>query len=366
MAGSSFGKVFQITTWGESHGSGLGVVIDGCPAGVYLQSSDFQHDMDRRRPGQNQFVTQRQELDSIQILSGIFENVTTGMPIAIFIPNQDQHSKDYEALANCYRPGHADFTFEQKYGLRDYRGGGRSSGRETAARVAAGVVAKKILDTLHIRIQGCTSKIGPVSVEPTQIRWEEVYQNPLYLPDEAAYQQAAAVLERCKEQKDSIGGEIFCEIDGLPIGLGEPVFDKLQANLAKAICSIGAVKGITFGDGFAVSDSFGSQNNDAFQMDQDKVVTKTNHAGGTLGGISNGAKVMFHVAVKPTPSIGKKQFTVSTAGEMQELEIKGRHDPCIVPRAVVVVEAMAAVAVVDLLYQNMFSRIDNIKRLYQV
>jgi chorismate synthase len=366
MAGSSFGNLFRITTWGESHGKGIGVVVDGCPAGLSLCEEDIQEYLDRRKPGQSKFTTQRNEADAVEILSGVFEGKTTGTPISMVVWNKDQKSKDYSEIASYYRPGHADYCFDEKYGFRDYRGGGRSSGRETIGRVAAGAIAAKLLKELGIEILTYAKSIGPVSVDMERFDAEEIAKNSLYMPDKHAAEEATAYLEKCLKECNSAGGIVECVVSGLPVGLGEPVFDKLDANLAKAILSIGAVKGFEIGDGFAVAESTGLTNNDAFFMQQDGTVAKkTNHSGGTLGGMSDGSPLVFRAAFKPTPSIASAQQTVNKSGEDIDISIKGRHDPIIVPRAVVVVEAMAAVTIVDLLLANMTAKVDQIVRFYK-
>ena len=345
MAGSTYGKILTMTTWGESHGAGVGVVVDGCPAGLALCEEDVQRYLDRRKPGQSRFTTKRSESDTVEILSGVFEGRTTGTPISMLVRNQDQHSKDYSEIASYYRPGHADYTFDEKYGFRDYRGGGRSSGRETIGRVAAGAIAAKLLESLNIRVKAYTKAIGPVEVAPDRFDLAECEKNKLYMPDAAAAAEAEQYLERKMAEKDSAGGIVECVIAGLPAGLGEPVFDKFNANLAKAICSIGAVKGFEIGEGFHAAQMAGSENNDAFVMEPDGSVGKaTNHAGGILGGMTDGSEVVFRAAFKPTPSIAAEQRTVNKSGEEIGISIKGRHDPIIVPRAVVVVETMAAFA----------------------
>jgi chorismate synthase len=366
MAGSSFGNLFRITTWGESHGKGIGVVVDGCPAGLSLCEEDIQEYLDRRKPGQSKFTTQRNEADAVEILSGVFEGKTTGTPISMVVWNKDQKSKDYSEIASYYRPGHADFCFDEKYGFRDYRGGGRSSGRETIGRVAAGAIAAKLLKVLGIEILTYAKSIGPVAVNMERFDAKEITKNSLYMPDAAAAEEATAYLEKCLKECNSAGGIVECVVSGLPVGLGEPVFDKLDANLAKAILSIGAVKGFEIGDGFGASESTGLTNNDAFFMQQDGTVgKKTNHSGGTLGGMSDGSPLVFRAAFKPTPSIASAQQTVNKSGEDIEISIRGRHDPIIVPRAVVVVEAMAAVTIVDLLLANMTAKVDQIVRFYK-
>ena len=365
MAGSTIGTNFKITTWGESHGSGIGVVIDGCPAGLSLSEEDIQTYLNRRKPGQSAFSTPRKEDDAVHILSGVFEGRTTGTPISLIVVNENQHSKDYREIASYYRPGHADFTFDAKYGFRDYRGGGRSSGRETIGRVAAGAVAAKILKELGIEILTYSKSIGPVTIDETRFDAAEITKNPLYMPDADAAAKAASYLGKCKAMQNSAGGIIECVITGVPAGIGDPVFEKIDANLAKAIFSIGAVKGFEIGDGFAVAAATGLTNNDAFVTDENGSVTKeTNHAGGILGGMSDGSDIILRAAIKPTPSIAATQRTVNQSGEEISVNIKGRHDPIIVPRAVVVVESMAAITIVDALFSNMSARMDALKYFY--
>lgn len=363
MAGSSFGEAFRISTWGESHGAALGVVVDGVPAGLRLDTNRIQEFMDRRKPGQSKFTTARKEADAIEILSGVFEGKTTGTPISMMVRNADQHSKDYSNIAEIFRPGHADYTFYEKYGIRDYRGGGRSSGRETIGRVAAGAIAVQILETLGISVTAYSKAIGPVTIQSYDA--DEIRRNPLAMPDAKAAEEAQAYLEACIGRQDSSGGVIECQISGMPVGVGEPVFDKLDAGLAKAMLSIGAVKGFEIGDGFAVAEACGSTNNDAFTITDGKIRKKSNHSGGVLGGMSDGDTIVFRVAVKPTPSISQPQKTVNVHGEEQTIEIHGRHDPVIVPRAVVVVESMAAITLVDALFSNMSARMDRIVDFYQ-
>ena len=364
MAGSTYGRLFTITTWGESHGKGIGVVIDGCPAGLPLNEEDIQIYLDRRKPGQSKFTTQRNEADAVQILSGVFEGKTTGTPISLVVFNTDQRSRDYGDIATYYRPGHADYTFDEKYGFRDYRGGGRSSGRETIGRVAAGAIAAKLLKELGIDVHAYATAIGPVQIDRAAFDLEESLSNPVGMPDAAAAEAAQTHLNECMKNQDSCGGVIECTITGMPTGVGDPVFAKLDANLAKAMLSIGSVKGFEIGDGFAAATSNGSTNNDSFTMTDGNVTKATNHAGGTLGGISDGSRVVFRVAVKPTPSISQTQHTVNKSGEEIDISIKGRHDPIIVPRAIVVVEAMAALTVLDLLMTNMSAKLKNIKKIY--
>ncbi|MGN0352602.1 MAG: chorismate synthase [Roseburia sp.] len=366
MAGSTFGTIFKITTWGESHGKGIGVVVDGCPAGIDLCEEDIQIFLNRRKPGQSHYSTPRQESDTVEILSGVFEGKTTGTPISLVVYNKNQQSKDYSEIASYYRPGHADYTFDMKYGFRDYRGGGRSSGRETIGRVAAGAIACKILNQLGISLLTYTQSIGPVHVNPAAFDASEITKNPLYMPDKDAAENASAYLDACMAEQNSSGGIIECIVSGMPAGIGDPVFEKLDANLAKAIFSIGAVKGFEIGDGFEVAKATGRTNNDAFIKASDGSITKSsNHSGGILGGMSDGSDLILRAAIKPTPSIAASQSTVNKAGEEISINIKGRHDPIIVPRAVVVVEAMTALTIVDLLFTNMSATINGIKEFYK-
>lgn len=369
MAGSTFGNIFRITTWGESHGSGIGVVVDGCPAGLELSEADIQAYLDRRKPGASRYTTQRKESDSVEILSGIFEGKTTGTPISMLVRNTSQRSSDYSEIASYYRPGHADYTFDQKYGFRDYRGGGRSSGRETIGRVAAGAIAAKLLAELGITVTAYTQAIGGISIPDTEcplemLDIEEARSNPTGMPDRSASAKAEAYLKQCMENLDSAGGIVACRVSNMPAGIGEPVFEKLDADLAKAVMSIGAVKAFEIGDGVKVSSANGSSNNDSFRMNGSEITKATNHAGGILGGISDGSEIILRAHFKPTPSIFQKQDTVNKNGENITVQIKGRHDPIIVPRAVVVVESMTALTVLDLLLQNMTSRVDRIKKFY--
>lgn len=364
MAGSSFGTIFQISTWGESHGAALGVVVDGCPAGLLLSADDIQVYLDRRKPGQSKITTNRREADQVELLSGIFEGRTTGTPISMMIRNTSQRSADYGEIANCYRPGHADYTFDAKYGFRDYRGGGRSSGRETAGRVAGGAIAARLLQEFGIRVTAYTLSIGPVKIDRDKFDPSVILTTPTGMPDLDASAMAEAYLADCMRNYDSAGGIIECVIEGVPAGLGDPVFEKLDANLSKAIMSIGAVKAVEIGDGIEVSIRQGSQNNDPFRMKDGKVIKTTNHAGGILGGISDASSIILRAHVKPTPSIFSAQQTVSRQGEDMELSIKGRHDPVIVPRAVVVVECMAALTIADALLLNVSAKLDNLKKIY--
>lgn len=364
MAGSTFGTLFKITTWGESHGAALGVVVDGCPAGLALDEEDIQNYLDRRKPGATKFATQRKESDNVEILSGVFEGKTTGTPISMLVRNTSQRSADYSEIASYYRPGHADYTFDQKYGFRDYRGGGRSSGRETIGRVAAGAIAAKALAQLGISVTAYTYAIGDITINMQHFDLEEARTNHTGMPDREADEKAAAYLQECMKNLDSAGGVVACSVKNLPAGIGEPVFEKLDANLAKAILSIGAVKAFEIGDGTAVATSNGSFNNDCFCMEDGAVIKTTNHAGGVLGGISDGSELLLKAYFKPTPSIFQEQNTVNRNGENITIQIKGRHDPIIVPRAVVVVEAMTAVTVFDLLLQNMTAQMAHLQDFY--
>ena len=378
MAGSIYGRLFQISTWGESHGKGIGVVIDGCPAGLSLSEEDIQVYLDRRKPGQSQFTTGRKESDMTQIWSGVFEGRTQAKnKINQWFRTQFKEEnilRGKELLTNyCKAQGivltdlvKPEYTQAcmKKYGFRDYRGGGRSSGRETTARVAAGAVAAKILKELGIEVHAYTKAIGPVSVPENEYHPEEIFQNPIYMPSNAYAQKASAYLEECIKNQDSSGGIIECVVTGMPVGIGDTVFEKLDANLAKAMLSIGAVKGFEIGDGFKAADTKGSINNDSFHTKDGRITKDTNHAGGVLGGMSDGSKIIFRAAVKPTPSISQPQSTVTKDGENTEMIIKGRHDPVIVPRAVVVVESMAAITILDLLFTNMSARMDKLKSFY--
>ncbi|MGB8453261.1 MAG: chorismate synthase [Anaerocolumna sp.] len=365
MSGSVYGNLFRISTWGESHGKGIGVVVDGCPAGLTLTESMIQSYLNRRRPGQTKYATPRKENDTVEILSGIFEQKTTGTPISMVVMNTNQQSADYSEISKYYRPGHADYTYDEKYGFRDYRGGGRSSGRETIGRVAAGAVAMAILDQLGIHVCAYTKSIGEISIDYKSCNKENILLSPLAMPDLQASADAQALLDDKIREMDSVGGIIECIVSGMPAGIGEPVFDKLDADLAKAVLSIGAVKGIEFGSGFESAKMTGFQNNDKFQYNNSRKVSKlTNHAGGILGGISDGTEIIFRACIKPTPSIAQTQDTINKSGENIKINIKGRHDPIIVPRAVVVIEAMTAVTIVDLLFMGMTSKMDNLRKYF--
>ena len=363
MSGSVLGNIFRVSTWGESHGPGLGAVVDGCPAGLPLEAAYIQSFLDRRRPGQNRFTTSRKEPDQVEILSGVFEGRTTGTPISLLVRNRDARSRDYGNLAENYRPGHADYTFDAKYGFRDYRGGGRSSGRETLGRVAAGAIACKILGQLGIRLSTYIRSIGPVEIQsfdPAQI-----LLNPLCMPDAQAAAKAQEYLDECREKQDSAGSVVECIIQNCPPGIGDPVFDKLDACLAKAVMSIGAVKAVEIGDGTKAAYARGSQNNDGFHYGKDGSFSKTsNHGGGILGGISDGSDILLRAYIKPTPSISRPQPTAGKRGQNLTLEIKGRHDPVIGPRAAVVVESMAALVLIDALLQGMGSRMEYLEKIW--
>ena len=381
MAGSQYGKIFHISTFGESHGKALGVVVDGCPAGLSLSEEDIQEMLERRRPGKNLKMTQRKEGDKVEILSGVFEGKTTGTPIAMVVWNEDQRSKDYGEIAHAFRPGHGDYGFFAKYGFRDYRGGGRSSGRETIARVAAGAIAKKMLLELGVSVRAKVIELAGISLTENREKAELLAEQKIL---------------SLREQGDSAGGIVECLVEGLPAGIGEPVFDKLDASLAKAVMSIGAVKSVEIGDGIEVSKSFGSENNDAFfLMEENDCESKeqnydseergshsismaegsksfmgslrkgSNHSGGILGGMSDGSTIRIRAGFKPTPSISKPQQTVNEAGEEITIAIKGRHDPTVVERANVVVEAMTALTVLDAMLENLSARLEYVKRAYR-
>ena len=364
MAGSTFGNIFKITTWGESHGKALGVVIDGCPAGLSLCEEDIQVYMDRRKPGTSSVTTPRKEDDKVEILSGVFEGKTTGTPISLMIRNTSQISRDYSEIASYYRPGHADFTYDEKYGFRDYRGGGRSSGRETAGRVAAGAIACKILKEMGIQVRAFTSSIGPIQADLSNFSEEARLGTVTSMPDPEADKKAVAYLDKVRALLDSVGGTMMCVVEGVPAGIGDPVFEKLDANLAKAIMSIGAVKAVEIGDGTIVGQKKGSENNDSFYVDHGQIKKKTNHSGGILGGLSDGDTIVIKATVKPTPSIYSTQQTVNKSMEEININIKGRHDPVIVPRAVVVMESMTALTILDSMLLNMSSRMDYLTDFY--
>ena len=365
MAGSSFGNIFRITTFGESHGRALGVIVDGVPSGLCLNEDDIQIYLDRRRPGTGRYTTPRKESDTVEILSGVFEGKTTGTPISLIVRNENQRSGDYSAIQDVYRPGHADFGFDMKYGHRDYRGGGRSSGRETIGRVAAGAVAAKILKELNISFCTYVNQIGPVKCDPSLFEESFIFQNELYMSDRKAYEEAVKYLDGIRKEHDSSGSCVECIIRGVPCGIGDPVFEKLNANLAGAISSIGGVKAFETGDGIRVSSARGSQNNDPFLIDKEgKTGTLSNHSGGILGGISTGEDIILRAYFKPTPSIATDQQTVDDSGKERIINIKGRHDPVIGPRAAVVTEAMAAITILDAMMMNMTARVSYLKDFY--
>ncbi len=355
MSGNSFGNLFRITTFGESHGPAIGVVIDGVPSKLPLTEADIQVELDRRRPGQSKITTQRQEGDKCEILSGVFEGITTGAPLAILIRNEDQRSKDYDNIKNVYRPGHADFSYIAKYGIRDYRGGGRSSGRETACRVAAGAVAKKILAKHHIQIIAYTASVGDIVARDIDVNFIE--QNIVRTADKNVAEAMIAKIDEVRKSGDSIGATVQCIIKGVPAGLGDPCFDKLNARLAAGLMSIATIKGIEFGDGFAVANKLGSTNNDRFILKNGKAATATNHAGGILGGISTGEDITIRLALKPPSSIAQIQKTLNQNLEEVETQVKGRHDPCLAPRVVPVAESMIALTLVDALMLQQSSQI---------
>lgn len=344
MAGNSFGKLFKLTTFGESHGVAIGGVIDGCPSGIHLDFEAIQLEMDRRKPGQSDIVTQRKESDTVEFLSGIFEGQTTGTPIGFMIKNTNQKSNDYSHIKDVYRPSHADYTYDQKYGVRDYRGGGRSSARETACRVVAGAIAKQTLK--GVKINAYTSSVGDLFLEKPyqELDFSKIESNTVRCPDEEIGNQMIERIREIRKQGDTIGGTVTCVIQNLPIGLGEPVFDKLHAELGKAMLSINAVKGFEYGSGFCGAKMKGSDHNDQFNPDGS---TKTNLSGGIQGGISNGMDIYFRVAFKPVATLIQKQNTLDNKGNIVEMQGKGRHDPCVVPRAIPIVEAMAALVLAD-------------------
>lgn len=353
MAANTFGEIFRLTTFGESHGKGIGLIIDGCPAGIKIDELFIQSELDRRKPGQSKIVTQRKEDESFVIQSGVFDGYSTGTPISIFIPNMDQKSKDYSHIEQVFRPSHADYTYQAKYGIRDHAGGGRSSARETAARVAAGAIAKMILNQVGVQITAYVSQVGHVIMdENKEIQIDNIENNIVRCPDDETAQKMIDLIMQVKKEGDTIGGKVACIITGCPNGLGAPVFDKLHADLGKAMLGINAVKGFEYGSGFACVAMRGSEHNDAFIQKDGKIQTKTNHSGGIQGGISNGMPIHFNVAFKPVATIVSGQQTVDINGNESIAEGKGRHDPCVVPRAVPIVEAMAALVLVDHLLRN--------------
>lgn len=347
---STYGKIFKISTFGESHGKAIGVVVDGCPSGVVFDEAFIQAELDRRKPGQSRITTQRKEADGFEVLSGVFEGKTTGTPVAMVIHNEDQRSKDYGHIADKFRPSHADYTYDVKYGVRDYRGGGRSSARETAARVAAGALAKLVLKQLGVEIYSYVNQVGAMKLEKTyhQVDLKNIDSNPVRCPDDAMAAKMFDYIDQVRKNGDSIGGVITGVIKNVPVGWGEPVFDKLHAELGKAMLSINAVKGFEYGSGFEGVKLLGSEHNDEFFKDENgKIHTKTNHSGGIQGGISNGEDIYFNVAFKPVATIMKDQDSVNQAGEAITVSGKGRHDPCVLPRAVPIVDAMSALVLVD-------------------
>ncbi|NSW88205.1 chorismate synthase [bacterium] len=360
MSGNSFGNIFRITTWGESHGKALGVVIDGCPAGLKIKEKDIQVELDRRRPGQSRYTTQRKEADKVEFLSGIFKGVTTGTPISMLIPNVDAISKSYENFKDIYRPGHADFSYDEKYGVRDYRGGGRSSNRETVGRVAAGAIAKKILTSMKIKTFGFVAQIGNIKSENIDVKFIE--KNPLRIADKNKLNEMTDLIDSVRKEGDSIGGVIEVRSTGVPAGLGSPVFEKFDARLASAIMGIGGVRGFEIGMGFSVAAMKGSETNDIMLgKSNGKVKFKTNNAGGILGGITNGNDIVLRFALKPTSSISQVQKSINSKGKSKNLQVKGRHDPCLCPRAVPIAEAMVNLVLLDCILENQTSNIKKIK-----
>lgn len=354
MAGNSFGQLFRITTWGESHGKGIGVVIDGCPAGLPLNEKDIQKELERRRTGQSKVTTTRREPDKIRIMSGVFAGKTTGTPISLLVENEDADSSKYDLIKDLYRPGHADFTYDMKYGFRDHRGGGRSSARETVGRVAAGAIAKKILAKHKVKVFAYTKQIGNLVAK--KMDYSEIEKNIVRCPDKKIAEKMVSAILRVRKQGDSLGGIIEVVAQGVPAGWGEPVFDRLDADLAKALMCLPAVKGVEVGIGFEAARLKGSQCNDIFISKGKKIITKTNNAGGILGGISNGNDIVLRMVVKPTSSINKVQDTVTTTGKKAKIRVEGRHDPCVAPRAVPMAETMVALVLVDHLLRNQTAR----------
>lgn len=363
MAGNSFGQLFRITTFGESHGIAIGVIIDGCPAGLTVDIDYIQAELDKRKPGQSKITTQRKESDAVQILSGTFEGKTTGTPIAMLIPNEDQRSKDYSHNTDVFRPSHADYTYFTKYGIRDHRGGGRSSARETAARVASGAIAKLLLKTQGIEVLAHVSSVGTINAPNISITSAQEFEtlreaNIVRCADPATAEEMIARIDAIRKQGDTIGGKVSCTITNCPVGLGEPVFDKLHADLGKAMLSINAVHGFEYGSGFTGSEMLGSEHNDIFVKEENgEVKTRSNFSGGIQGGISNGMPIEFKVAFKPVATIMTNQNTIDAEGNAAQIQGKGRHDPCVVPRAVPIVEAMAALVVADHWLRNKNSKL---------
>jgi chorismate synthase len=351
---NTYGKIFRITTFGESHGTGVGVVLDGCPAGIEVNEEYIQEELDRRKPGQSKITTQRQEADQVKILSGVFEGKSTGTPISLVVYNADARSKDYSHIAESFRPSHADYTYQQKYGHRDYRGGGRSSARETLARVAAGAIAKKILKQLGVSIYSYVSQTGPIKVNKAyqDLDLSKIEDNIIRCPDAEVADKMIDYIDMTRKNRDTVGGVVSCVIKGTPVGLGEPVFDKLHAELGKAMLSINAVKGFEYGSGFEGVEKFGSEHNDEFYVQDGKVKTKTNYSGGIQGGISNGEDIYFRVAFKPVATLMMDQASIDLEGKPVVVSGKGRHDPCVVSRAVPIVDAMAAIVILDFYLRN--------------
>lgn len=356
MPGNSFGTIFRITTWGESHGKAVGAVVDGCPSGLEISEQEIQLELDRRRPGQSKITTQRKESDKVRILSGVFEGKTLGTPISLIVDNVDAISKSYEDIKDTYRPGHADFTYDAKYGRRDHRGGGRSSNRETVGRVAAGAIAKKILSLEGIATHGFVRQVGDIVAE--NVDFQEIENNIVRCPDKEKAAQMIELIDKVRKEGDSIGGTVEVVSTGLPAGLGNPVFNKMDADLAGALMSLGGIRGFEVGLGFKVSGMKGSESNDLMYKDANgNLRFKTNNAGGLLGGITNGEDLVVRIAIKPTSSISKTQHTVDKSGNPKELRVKGRHDPCLCPRAVPIAEAMVNLVLVDHLLQSKLARI---------
>jgi chorismate synthase len=358
LMSNSYGTLFRITTFGESHGPAIGVILDGCPAGLEIDEAFIQSELDRRKPGQSRITTQRKEDDSFKILSGVFEGKSTGTPITIIIENQDQRSKDYSHIENAFRPSHADYTYQAKYGIRDHRGGGRSSARETAARVASGAVAKLLLKKSGVSVSAFVSQVGDIKAPHyTDMNLGNIENNIVRCPDQATAEKMIALIDQVRLERDTVGGIVTCVVQGSPVGLGEPVFDKLHAELGKAMLSINAVKGFEYGSGFEGIRLRGSQHNDEFYNEGGKVRTKTNHSGGVQGGISNGEDIYFNVAFKPVATIMQDQQSVDKDGNEVTVSGKGRHDPCVVPRAVPIVESMAALVMADFLLRARGSKL---------
>ncbi|MDP2388116.1 MAG: chorismate synthase [Bacteroidota bacterium] len=362
MAGNTFGTIFKLTTFGESHGEAIGGIIDGCPAGLEIDFDFITSEMQRRKPGQSHIVTQRKEEDEVQFLSGIFEGKTTGTPIGFIIKNEDQKSKDYNHNVSVYRPSHADYTYGQKYGIRDHRGGGRSSARETACRVVAGAIAKLLLKKFNVQITAYVSQVASVKLNKSykELDLSSIEKNIVRCPDVKAAEEMITLIEQIRKAGDTVGGVVSCVCSSVPVGLGEPVFDKLHADLAKAMMSINATKGFEYGEGFNSANFKGSELNDLFENKEGTIKTKTNHSGGIQGGISNGEDIYFNVAFKPVATIVQSQATVDAEGNETEISGKGRHDPCVLPRAVPIVESMAALVLADHLLRNKTTRLDEL------